>query len=354
MRPCGVMDVSYRQTTALARTRPQWLALGGLFGFLIVAGRVLPPEALDVFNMMFVTIVAAHGLNILTGYAGQISIAHAAFKGTGAYAAAMVITLLGWNHWVALPVAAFTAGGVGVLFGLPSLRLKGFYLAMSTLAAQFILTTIFVFAMPGIVGGISGVTVPFPSIGDFSFRPPENLYYLLMPTCVFMTFLARNIIRSRLGRAFVAVRDNELAGEIMGINPFGYKLRAFFIGCLFAGVGGWMRVLYDGCVRPDIYPLMSSIWLLGIIIVGGMGTLMGPILGVILVRLLNEMVLVGSPLIGSFFPIEIAIQMGSGLGSIVFAVVVICFLIFQPRGLAHLVKVLGQRLGHWPFKYEPG
>lgn len=354
MRPSGIMDVNYRQSSALVRTRSQWLAVGILLAFLAVAGRVFPSEIVDVMNMMFVLIVAAHGLNILTGYCGQVSVGHAAFKGVGAYSAAMLVVRLGWNHWVALPAAALAAGGTGVLFGLPAFRVGGFYLAMSTLAAQFILTTVFVFAMPGIVGGISGITVPFPAIGDFSFRIPENQYYLFMPMCVVMTIVARNIARSRMGRAFVAVRDNEVAAEIMGVNPFGYKLRAFFIGCLFAGVAGWMRMVYDGCVRPDIYPLMASIWLLGTIIIGGMGTTIGPILGVILVRALNEMVLMLSPLIGGFFPIEMAIQMGAGLGLIVFAVVVIAFLIFQPRGLAHLWGVLGARMRHWPFRYEPG
>ena len=352
MRPCGIMDVNYRQTAAIMRTRSQWVGLGVLFAFLIAAGRIFPSEVVDMMNMMTILIVAAHGLNILTGYCGQISVGHAAFKGVGAYAAAMVIVRLGWNHWVALPVAALTAGLVGIIFGLPSLRLRGFYLAMSTLAAQFILTTCFLFAMPGIVGGISGITVPFASVGDFSFRPPENLYYLLMPICVIMTTVARNVARSRLGRAFVAVRDNEAAAEIMGINPFGAKLRAFFLGCLFAGIAGWMKVFYDGCVRPDIYPLMSSIWLLGIIIIGGMGTTIGPILGVILIRLLDEMVLMASPLIGSFFPPAISIQMGAGLGLIAFAVVVMIFLIFEPRGLAHLWEVLRGRMRHWPFKYE--
>ena len=354
MRPTGIMDVNYRQSVAMLRTRSQWIAVGVLLAFLAVAGRVFPSEIVDVMNMMFILIVAAHGLNILTGYCGQVSVGHAAFKGVGAYSAAMVIVRLGWNHWVALPVAALAAGGAGLAFGLPAFRVGGFYLAMSTLAAQFILPALFLFAMPGIVGGISGITVPRPAIGDFSFRIPENQYYLFMPMCVVMTIVARNIARSRTGRAFVAVRDNEPAATIMGINPFGYKLRAFFIGCLFAGVAGWMRVVYDGCVRPDIYPLMGSIWMLGIIIIGGMGTTIGPIFGVILVRALNEMVLMLSPFIGGFFRPEIAIQMGAGLGLIVFAVVVVVFLVFQPRGLAHLWQVFNERMRHWPFKYEPG
>lgn len=354
MKPCGIMDVNYRQNMAIMRTRSQWVTIGVLFAFLIVAGRVLPPEILDVMNMIFISVVAAHGLNILTGYCGQISIGHAAFKGTGAYTAAILIVRLGWNHWVALPFAAIGAGLMGVLFGLPALRLRGFYLAMSTLAAQFILTTVFLFALPGVVGGISGITVPFLTIGDFSFRPPENLYYLLMPICVVMTLFARNLARSRMGRAFVAVRDNEAAAEIMGVNPFAYKLRAFFLGCLFAGVAGWMRVSYDGCVRPDIYPLLASIWLLGIIIIGGMGTTIGPIFGVIFVRLLNELALISSPWLGGFFRPEIAVQMGAGLGLVVFALAVILFLVFEPRGLAHLWEVSKERMGHWPFKYAPG
>jgi branched-chain amino acid transport system permease protein len=337
---------------AIMRTRSQWVGLGVLFAFLVAAGRIFPSEVVDVMTYMSILIVAAHGLNILTGYCGQISVGTAAFTGVGAYAAAMVIVQLGWNHWAALPVSALTAGLVGVIFGLPSLRLSGLYLAMSTLAAQFILTTCFLFAMPGIVGGISGITVPFASVGDFSFRLPENLYYLLMPICVIMTIVARNVARSRLGRAFVAVRDNEAAAEIMGINPFGAKLRAFFLGCLFAGVAGWMRVSYDGCVRPDIYPLMASIWVLGTIIIGGMGTTIGPIFGVIFVRLINEVTLMISPFIGSFFPPAMAVQMGAGLGLVFFAVAVILFLIFEPRGLAHLWEVSKARMGHWPFKYE--
>jgi len=348
------MDVNYRQSVAMLRTRSQWIALGVLLALLVVAGRVLPSEIVDVMNMMFILIVAAHGLNILTGYCGQISVGHAAFKGAGAYTAAMLIVRLGWNHWVALPVAALAAGGAGVLFGLPAFRVGGFYLAMSTLAAQFILPALFLFAMPGIVGGISGITVPFLTIGDFSFRPPENLYYLLMPICVVMTLFARNLARSRMGRAFVAVRDNEQAAEIMGINLFAYKLRAFFLGCLFAGVAGWMRVSYDGCVRPDIYPLMASIWVLGIIIIGGMGTTIGPIFGVIFVRLINEITLMISPFIGAFFPPAMAVQMGAGLGLVFFAVAVILFLIFEPRGLAHLWEVSKARMSHWPFKYAPG
>lgn len=354
MQPCGIMDVNYRQATAIVRTRPQWVTVGVLFAFLIVAGRLFPPEVVDVMNMMFYGVVSAHGLNILTGYCGQISVGHAAFKGTGAYIAAILIVQAGWNHWVALPFAAIGAGLVGVLFGLPSLRLRGLYLAMSTLAAQFILTTAFLFAMPGIVGGISGITVPFLTIGDFSFRPPENLYYLLMPVCVVMTIFARNLARSKMGRAFVAVRDNEQAAEIMGINPFAYKLRAFFLGCLFAGVAGWMRVSFDGCVRPDIYPLMASIWVLGTIIIGGMGTTIGPIFGVIFVRLINEITLMISPFLGAFFQPAMAVRMGAGLGLVFFAVAVILFLIFEPRGLAHFWEVSKARMSHWPFKYAPG
>jgi branched-chain amino acid transport system permease protein len=139
----------------------------------------------------------------------------------------------------------------------------------------------------------------------------------------------------------------------MGINPFGAKLRAFFLGCLFAGVAGWMKVFFDGCVRPDNYPLMSSIWLLGIIIIGGMGTTIGPILGVILIKLLvGGMVLMASPFIGSFFPLAISIQMKAGMGLIAFSVVLIIFLIFEPRGLAHLWEASRGRMRHWPFKYE--
>ncbi len=353
MRPSGIMDVNYRQSTAMVRTRFQWVAIGVLLAFLVVAGRIFPPEIVDMINIMLIYIVAAHGLNIMMGYCGMPSVATAAFIGVGAYTSAILIILLGWNHWVTLPIAAIIAGLIGVLFGLSSIRVKGFYLFMITLAAQFILTAIFIFALPGIVGGIGGITVPFLAIGDFSFRVPENLYYLLMPICVIMTIVARNLARSRLGRAFVAIRDNEPAAEIMGVNLFAYRLRAFFLGCLFTGVAGWMRVCFDGCVRPDIYPIVDSIWYIGIIIIGGMGTTIGPIFGVILVRLLYEMMLMVGPFIGSFFPPEMGVQMGAGLSLVAFGAVVILFLMFEPRGLAHLWEVSKERMRHWPFKYAP-
>ncbi|HEX76575.1 MAG TPA: branched-chain amino acid ABC transporter permease [Dehalococcoidia bacterium] len=353
-RPAGTKDVDYAQSMAILRTRFEWVMLIAFLIFLAVVPRIFSPETVDIINVMAIWVVGAHGLNLLTGYAGQISIGHAAFIGVGAYSTAVLILQLGLNHWWALLLAPIMTGLVGMVFGLPSLRLKGFYLAMATLAAQFILTTAFLFAMPGIVGGISGLTVPFPEIGGMSFRVPENLYYLLMPTAVLMTFFAKNIARSRLGRAFVAVRDNDLAAEIMGISLFGYKLRAFFVGCLFAGVAGWMRVCYDGCVRPDIYPLMDSIWYLGVIIIGGMGSTMGAIFGAIFVRLLHEMVLVASPALGSFFPPEIAGQLGSGLGLVVFGVVVALFLIFEPRGITHTWEILKGRIRHWPFVFAPG
>ena len=353
-RPSGIKDVNYAQSMAIMRTRFQWVVLIAFLVFLVIVPRIFPSDIVQTLNLIFIWIVGAHGLNLLTGYAGQISLGHAAFIGTGAYLSAILILQLGLNHWVALPIAAIGTGLVGVFFGLPSLRLKELYLAMATIAAQFILTTAFLFALPGIVGGVSGLTVPFPEIGETTFRIPENLYYLFMPLTVLMTFFAKNIARSKLGRAFVAIRDNDLAAEVMGINLFGYKLRAFFIGCTFAGVAGWMRLVYDGCVRPDIYPLMDSIWFLGVIIIGGMGSTMGAIFGAVFVRLLYEGTLVMGPMVGGLVPPEMAAGVGSGLGLVVFGVVVILFLVFEPRGIAHTWEILKGRVRHWPFVFAPG
>lgn len=353
-RPAGVLDVRYESEMAVVRTVPQGAAVAVLLLFLALLPTWVERSTLTAVILMGIWVVAAHGLNLLTGYAGQISIGHAAFVGVGCYATAVLVVRLGVNFFLALPLAGLAAALMGLLFGLPSLRLKGFYLAMATLAAQVVLTQGFLYAFPEVLGGALGISVPPPSLGGIVLATTEATYYLVMAVAIVMTVVAKNLVRTRTGRAFVAVRDNDLAAELMGIPVFATKLKAFFLGCFFAGVAGALWAGFTWSARPDQFPFIQSIWYLGVIIIGGMGSTVGPIFGVLAVRLLNELVLRMTPWIGGMVPAEMAGPVGVGTGLVAFGLLVILFLIFEPRGVAHAWEIVKERARNWPFVYPPG
>lgn len=351
-RPAGIVDVRYEQDIAIIRTLAQWVSLILFLLFLALLPQIFPSRyLLNIVNIIMIMTISIHGLNILTGFAGQISAGHAAFMGVGAYACASFMTFFGFSFLVALPLSGITAGLVGMLFGLPSLRLKGFYLAMTTISAQFILTAFFFHFKPEIFGGSTGMSLQPLQLGSMIFDTQEKVYYLVMPVTVLMTYFALNLVRSRMGRAFVAVRDNDLSAEIMGINLFGYKLRAFFVGCFFAGVAGSLYIVFMRTIRPDQYSLMDSIWMLGILIIGGLGSILGGILGTVFVKVLDELVLILTPFLGSILPSEYASRLSASLGLVVFGLVVVLFLVLEPRGLAHRWEILKNRYRNWPFTY---
>jgi branched-chain amino acid transport system permease protein len=225
---------------------------------------------------------------------------------------------------------------------------------MATLAAQVIITQAFLYAWPEVLGGALGISMAPPSIGGFVFASPERTYYLVVAVALVMTAAAKNIARTRTGRAFVAVRDNDLAAELMGIAVFRTKLAAFFVGCFFAGIAGALWAGFTWSARADQFPFIQSIWYLGIIIIGGMGSTVGPIFGVVTVRLLNEAVLHLTPWIGGMVPAEMAGPVGVGTGLVAFGLLVILFLIFEPRGIAHTWEIVKARVRNWPFVYPPG
>ena len=351
-RPAGVFDVRYEQDMAVVRTGPQWATL---IGFLILLA-VLPLFAGSYFlSFMILTgiaLIAVLGLNILTGYAGQISLGHQAFVAVGAYTTAVLMDSFHWNFWATVPMAGIAAAGVGVLFGLPSFRLKMLYLTMSTLAAQFIIMAFFNHAFPDYFNSVSGIRVNRPELWGIDFRENEAFYYVVIVMAVILTIFAKNLVRSRSGRAFVAIRDNDLAGEVIGINVARYKLYAFAIGCFYAGIAGALHATYYRMVNPPQFTIDVSIWYLGCLIVGGMGTTVGVIYGVLFLRIIRELVTFISPVLGGMVSPINAPKIGPGLAVISWAFVVVLFLIFEPRGLAHTWEVLKSRFRHWPFKYS--
>ncbi|MGD9118715.1 MAG: branched-chain amino acid ABC transporter permease [Dehalococcoidia bacterium] len=304
---------------------------------------------MTVLTIIGITVISVHGLNILTGYCGQISLGHAGFMAVGGYASGILCAKLGWSFWAALPAGGIAAGIVGLIFGLPSLRIKGFYLIMATIAAHFIIIWLII-QLQGLTGGADGLAVPRPEIGSFVFKSKASYFYLVMIIACLVTFLTKNIVRTRAGRAFIAIRDNDLAAEVMGVNLWAYKLLAFFIGCVFAGIAGSLLVHYIAFASVDQYPFMNSVWYLGMLIVGGQGSTAGAIFGTVFLKLLDELVTVAGPVLAAIFP-DIAAQAAASLSLIMRGLVIILFLIFEPRGLYHWWERIKAYYRLWPFSY---
>jgi branched-chain amino acid transport system permease protein len=347
--PSGTFNQSYAQDMTIFRTKTQWLMLLAFLVFLFTSPLYFSDRILTLMTIIGITVISVHGLNILTGYCNQISIGHAGFMAAGGFTSAVLCTKLGWPFWAALPCAALMAGLVGILFGLPSLRIKGFYLIMATIAAHFIIIW-FILQFHDITGGIFGLAAPRPEIGSFVFKSKASYFYLVMIIACMATFVAKNIVRTKAGRAFIAIRDNELAAEVMGVNLWAYKLLAFFLGCVFAGVAGALLVHYYGWASPDQFPFFNSVWYLGMLIVGGMGSTMGAIFGAVSLKLLDELVIILGPMIAAVVP-AIAAQAAASLGLITRGLVIIIFLIFEPRGLAHRWEMVKAYYRLWPFSH---
>ena len=345
--PTGIRSYTYAQDVAIFRTRTHWVWLGVLLAFLFTGPLYWGGEWLSVANLIGITIIAATGLNILTGYCGQLSIGHAGFIAVGAYASAILTNRFGFPFLAGLICGGGVAGLVGMIFGVPSLRVKGFYLAISTIAAQFIIIWV-INHWTGVTGGFNGMVVPPVSIGGVSLISQGSQFYLIMIIVIVVVFLAKNLARSRVGRAFVAIRDNDLAAQVMGINLFRYKLLAFFIGCFLAGVAGSLFAHWTGFLNAENFTMMDSILYVGIVIIGGLGTTIGPIFGVIFIRILQKLITLISPIMEGAIP-TLPAGFTTGIGPMVFGLAVILFLILEPRGLAHRWALLRASYRLWPF-----
>jgi branched-chain amino acid transport system permease protein len=350
MLPSGIFNINYQKDIAIVRTKTQWflLALGLIFLFTLQL--YCPAYWLNWLILLGVWIIAALGVHILTGLCGQITLGHFAFVAAGAYTTAILMSKVTWmSPWLALPLAGIVAGLIGLLFGAPSLRIKGFYLAMSTIAAQFILLWL-IRHFSSLTGGSGGVYVEPFTLGGIDFGDVTWFYGLTVFLVIVMTVFAKNLQRTHIGRIFIAVRDNDLAAEVMGVNLFRYKLLAFFIGCFFAGIAGWLWANYMGRITPEQFDLQKSIWVLGMLIVGGAGSTTGAIFGAISIRLLDVLIDNLTPIISDLIP-AIGAQFYSAAGLIFFALIVMIFLIFEPRGLYHRWEIFKSSYRLHPYSY---
>ena len=347
--PCGIKNYSYAADMAIFRTRWHWVMLAALLVLLFTAPLYWDGYWLGVANLIGITIIAATGLNILTGYCGQLSVGHAGFIAVGAYTSAVLTVRLDMPFLVVILASGLLAGLLGMIFGISSLRVKGFYLAIATIAAQIIIIWV-INHMTGVTGGFNGMSVPRAEIFGITFNTGQSQFFLIFAVAVAVIFFAKNLARTRVGRAFVAIRDNDLAAEVMGINLFRYKLLAFFIGCFLAGIAGSLMAHWIGYVSTEHFSIADSILYIGMIIIGGAGSTLGPILGVIFIRLLQQGVTYVSPFLESSIS-GMPSGFTSGLGPMLFGLAIILFLILEPRGLAHRWELFKASYRLWPFSY---
>ncbi|MBL7119979.1 MAG: branched-chain amino acid ABC transporter permease [Dehalococcoidia bacterium] len=349
MLPGGVFNTKYELDLAILRTKLQWVLLA--VGLILVFTFPMFGSAywLSWLTRVAITIVALLGLHILTGLCGQVSIGHAAFLGVGAYTVAILATNYDVNGWLCLPLCGLAAGAVGVFFGLPSFRLKMFFLAISTLAASAIIVWCFQH-FESVTGGFIGLGLEPLKLGGIDLSTRGNYYILAMAIMVLATIFAKNIQRSSAGRAFVAIRDNELAAQVSGIAIFRYKLLAFFIGCLFAGVAGWLWAYSQLRINPDQFRLLDSIWYLGMLIIGGMGSTSGVFFGALFLRVLEVIIDHLTPVLTDAFP-SIAMQLHVSLGLILYGAVIVLFMLFFPRGIYYLLEKIKIYYRLHPYSY---
>jgi branched-chain amino acid transport system permease protein len=352
-RESGVFKTSYAADGALMpmpNTKVAAAVLGVIL--LVIFPSMLGEYGISICNLILIAIVGAVGLNILVGYTDQVSIGHGAFMSVGAYMGANLIVRLDMPFWVAVPAGGAMAALIGTVVGLPSLRIKGLYLAIATLAAQLIIEWT-INHVPAISGGVqSTIQVPPPEVFGYVLKQQWQIYYFMLFFVIIGMIGAANLIRSRIGRAFIAVRDQDIAAEIIGINIARYKLYAFAISSFYAGVTGVLYTYYLGIANYEQFQLNVSIDFLAMIIIGGLGSPLGPVFGAIFVTLLPILTRRFLETFGGFFLDynDLAAIIPS-LRLAIFGALIIFFLVVEPEGLNRLWRKIRAYFRTWPFSY---
>ena len=345
---CGDFRVSYAADERIFETRLPVIGVVGLLAVLACVPYFAGTYWLDVLNRIGIAIIGAIGLNILIGFTGQISIGHAAFLAVGAYGTAILGTKAGLPFWLPIPLAAVLTSLFGLVFGVPSLRLKGLYLAIATLAAHFI-TTYGVIHWESMTNGVLGFNVTPPKVFGLAIDSDERVFYLIYALVVPAVFFAKNLFRTRVGRAFIAVRDRDVAASVIGVSLYRYKLLAFVISSFYAGVAGGLMAYHSRIVFPDAFSLLVAIDYLAMIIIGGMGSILGSIYGAVFMTLLPEVLKLSATSLTGVYPN--AFGLIASARDIVFGLAIIFFLMYEPAGLARIWERLRSYWKLWPYAY---
>lgn len=316
---------------------------------LIAAPLLIGNYGLTLMVSALVAVIGALGLNMLTGTTGLISLGQAGFLAVGAYTNAILLTDYGWPVWLSLPMAGIAAAIVSIIVGIPSLRLKGLYLAITTLAFAFIINHIILYA-EGITHGPNGVFVSGAVVFGIDLQRGAALYYLTLGITIITLIASLNISRSRIGRAWMAIRDHDIAARVMGVDLVRYKLLAFMFSSFIVGIAGALISLQIRFVNIDVFALILSIEALAIIILGGLGSIAGAVLGAVFLSFLPEIIRIFFSMFldpsSSFYTSYVFEIRG-----VVYGVVIVVFLRFVPDGLIGMWRNTRKYWSNWPLAY---
>ncbi len=352
-RECGVLKTTYEADMALYPLPIARWTVGVLAVlFFLVVPLTVHEYYLSLANLVWIAIIGALGLNILVGYTGQVSIGHGAFMSVGAYTAANLATRLGSPWPVNLLAGGLMAALVGAVVGIPSLRIKGLYLAIATLAGQLIIEWT-INHVTFISGGVqASIEVARPRVGPMVLSTQRDMYYFLLVFVGLAIVGTLNLMRSRIGRAFIAIRDHDIAAELIGINIFRYKLLAFAISSFYAGVTGVLYTYFLGIANYEQFQITVSIDYLAMIIIGGLGSVLGSIFGAIFVTLLPIGIRYAMEAFGGvFFSPQTVLNLIPNLRLMLFGALIILFLVVEPDGLNRLWRNIRNYFRVWPFAY---
>ena len=346
---------SYRQDERIFRTRfmRAWFVIflglvavtftGSLFG--------LGANEYHYFigNLILINLIAAIGLQLLVGFTGLLSLGHAAFLGVGAYTSALLITKFGCPFVLSIFIAGLVASLFGIIVGIPSLRIKGFYLMVATLAFQFVIDYTIIH-WESVTRGIRGIELPTPHLFGISLETNKAYFLFLFVFALFFMWGAKNITRSKIGRAFIAIRDNDVSAEIIGISIFRYKLLSFSISAFYGGVAG---ALFAGQLRtaiPEDYTFLHSILFLAMVLVGGLGRMVGTVFGVIFITLVPVLLDLLVSFIANVYDPNFTVYLGP-MKELVFGGLIILFIILEPEGLVGICIRIRDYFRIWPLPY---
>ena len=349
-RASGYFRIDYRQDFALVQTARERVALAVFAAALLVFPFLASPFGLDLACQVFLACIGALSLMLLTGYAGQISLGHAGLLAAGAFTAGILFRETGAPFWITLPSAAFVGALLGVVFGLPSLRLRGLYLAVSTLALHFVV--VYLGGEYETKRGFStGIVIDPPSLGPVALTDGRAWYFVLLSAAAATLLVCLNLARSRTGRAWQAIPAHETVAEALGISIAGYKLLAFVISSAITAVAGALFAYYRGFVSVEAFSLFLTIQYVAMVIIGGMGSWLGALLGAAFVTLFPywiEAALFALPgarrYAGELFAVNFS----------AFGLVMILFLMFEPLGLTGIWRRIQNYVLLWPFRQRHG
>ena len=341
----GTLKETYTADAALfdSHTQKVWLAVGA--ALLVLFPFMASDYWLYLACLVSINVASSAGLNILTGYTGLLSMGQAAFMGLGAYTVAIMQTRWGTPFLLNIFCGGMVAMLGGLVVGIPSLRVKGLYLAIATIAASFIAH--FLFANFNITGGTGGLSVPPATLFGLPLDTSFRLYWLVVPVTILMLLGAANLLRTRVGRAFIAIRDRDISAEVLGIPLLRYKLLSFGLSSFYAGVAGGLWAYFFRVVTPESFPLLMSIFFLAAIIVGGMGTILGGILGAVFMTMVPELLKLVFDLLPNSAEYTVFL---SPVRTIIFGLLIIGFLVFEPHGLAEMWRRVRRFFHLWPFR----